>query len=323
MPRMANDHFVAQTYLKHFGDPAKGGMLHACQKSTGKAFPCWPQDVCREWDGDLNPLLVKPELLGDYRKIFEPQWNAAIAALLANKLSPADKFAISGYFANLMVCTPAWRRVAVSMYNDHAKSFLIFSKQMKEKHGGNPDLPVNAVEMLERGEIAIDHDPNYIKAKSTQMLMDFAWLTYNHDWIIIGNKTSDPFITSDNPVAIQTSNNLQVPMTRYLPITPELCLAVKYDRGRRLPPFDPSAPPMGKVTSARITAKGARSINRLVAQCAEDLVFSSAPSKGIHTLVNKYAGFRIEAEFVRFPTSEADTIYDGSIIRVREARLSS
>ena len=29
---MANDHFVAQTYLKHFGDPSKGGMLHAYRK---------------------------------------------------------------------------------------------------------------------------------------------------------------------------------------------------------------------------------------------------------------------------------------------------
>lgn len=206
------------------------------------------------------------------------------------------------------------------MYNDHAKSFLVFSKRMKEKHGGNPDLPVKAIELLERGEIAINHDPNYIKAKSTQMLMDFAWLTYHHDWTIISNKTSDPFITSDNPVAIQTSGSLQVPMTRYLPVTPELCLAIKYDRGRHLPPFDPSMPPMGTVTSARITARGARSVNKLVAQCAEDLVFSSTPSKGIESLVKKYAGFRVEAEFVGLPTSEVDTVYDGSIIRVREVR---
>jgi hypothetical protein len=136
---MANDHFIAQTYLKHFGDPSKAGMLHGYQKSTGKYFPCWPKDVCREWDGDLNPLLVKKELLGDFRKMFEPHWNAAITALHSRALTPGDKFAISGYFANLMVCTPTWRRIGVTVYNDHAKSFLIFSKQMAEKHGDNLD----------------------------------------------------------------------------------------------------------------------------------------------------------------------------------------
>ena len=53
-------------------------------------------------------------------------------------------------------------------YNDHAKSFLSFSKQMAEKHGGNPDLPIEAITMLERGELALEHDPNYIKAITSQ-----------------------------------------------------------------------------------------------------------------------------------------------------------
>lgn len=65
LARMANDHFIAQTYLKHFGDPAKGGMLNAYRKSDAKQFPCWPADVCHEWDGDLNPEWLKePALLG-------------------------------------------------------------------------------------------------------------------------------------------------------------------------------------------------------------------------------------------------------------------
>ena len=317
---MANDHFVARTYLKHFGDPTRGGILHGYQKSTGRNFPCWPPDVCREWEGDLNPLLIEPALLGDFRKLFEPRWDAAVEALKSRTLGAEDRFAISGYFANLMVCTPAWRRVATTMYNDHAKSFLIFSKQMKEKHGGNPDLPVEAIEMLERGEIGLDHDPNYIKAVITRQLMDFAWLTYHSDWMIIGNATGFPFITCDNPVAVRQSGDLRVPMTRYLSITPGLCISVAYDRARRLPPIDASMPPMGRVKCAQATPQGAKSINRLIVQCAEELVISSGHSAGIKSLVRNCARFRVDAEFVRLPSDEPDAVYDGTIIRVREVR---
>ena len=126
---MAKDHFVAQTYLRHFGDASNGDIMRAYRKSDGTSFPCHPKDVCHEWDGDQNPLLAKKELLGDYRKIFEPQWNSSIGTLLAKTMSPQKMFAVSGDFANLMVCTPTWRRIGVTMHNHHAKAFLSFSKK--------------------------------------------------------------------------------------------------------------------------------------------------------------------------------------------------
>ncbi len=39
------DHYVAETYLRHFAGPL--GMLRAYRKSDGTTFPCWPE---------LNPL---------------------------------------------------------------------------------------------------------------------------------------------------------------------------------------------------------------------------------------------------------------------------
>jgi hypothetical protein len=316
---MSKDHFVAQTYLRYFSDPSKPGMLHAYRKSDGKTFPCRTKDVCHEWDGDLNPFLAKKDLLGDFRAMFEPRWRAAVETLLAKTMRPADKFAIAGYFANLMVCTPAWRRIGAQMYDNHAKSFLIFSKQMKEKHGGNPALPVDAIAMLERGEITLEHDPDFIKAKATRDLMDYAWLTYHQDWTIIRNPTEHPFLTSDNPVAILQSDTLGEPMTRYVPNTPSLCLSVRYNRDK-LPPFDPDAPPKGLINWAKATSQGAKAINKLVAKCAEDLVFSSTFSPDIATLVQNCAPFRIESEFVKFAANEPDAIYEGSILRVRRRK---
>ena len=314
---MTKDHFVAQTYLRHFGDATRKGMLHAYRKSDGKYFPCNTKDVCHEWGGDLNPLLVKNDLLGEFRKVFEPQWNPSIATLLSKTMSPNDMFGVAGYFANLMVCTPTWRRIGAKLLDDHAKAFLSFSKTMREKHGGNPDLPVEAIEMLERREIALKHDPNFIKAKATQSLLKYAWLTYHQDWTIIRNSSAQPFITSDNPVAVHPSINLGEPMTRFLPITPKLCLSVRYDR-EKVPAFNPSTPPLGMVKWATITEQGAKLINKRIAQCAEDLVFSSTESAGIETLVRNCATFRVEVDFIRLPADTPDAVYDGSIIRVRD-----
>jgi len=109
---MPRDHFVAQTYLKHF--IGNDGMLHAYRKSNGGDFPCRPRDICHEWDGDLVHDFLKDEtLIGSFRKIFEPAWDRALIDLVDGVADPTVKLAVAGYWANLMVCTPAWTRVGV------------------------------------------------------------------------------------------------------------------------------------------------------------------------------------------------------------------
>lgn len=220
---MSKNHFIAQTYLNHFGDARLSGMLHVYRKSGDpKYFRCWPRDVCHEWDGDLNPEFLphRSELLGDFRTMCEPHWNPSIESLLAGKISDQDKFVISAYFANLMTCTPAWRRVCSAIYNQQFASDLSFSKKMKDKHGGQPDLPVEAIEMIERGELTININPDYIKANMTRYLLEHACGVYNQDWMVLINDSNQPFITSDNPVAVSHSGIVGDPTTRFLAITP-------------------------------------------------------------------------------------------------------
>jgi hypothetical protein len=45
---------------------------------------------------------------------------------------PHEKFVVSAYTANLMICTPAWRRIGAQMYNDHQEAALVFAKNMQE-----------------------------------------------------------------------------------------------------------------------------------------------------------------------------------------------
>jgi hypothetical protein len=290
---MAQDHFVARTYLKGFGDDADGGRLHAYRKSDGAQFRCWPKDVCREWDGDLNPawLAGREDLLGQFRKIFEPLWTTAVETLLLGSCSPSHKFAIAGYVANLMTCTPGWRRVGVQLYDDHAVAYLSFAKRMQEKHRGDPTLPVEGVAMLERGEIGLTHDPDYVKAVITRQLMDSAWMIYHQDWTVIANSTPYPFLTSDNPVAIEEAADFRQPPARFVAVTPNIGLLMRATR-TKLPSMNLDLAPQGKVSRHTANAAAAKHLNKLVARCAEDLVLSSTTSGVIATLVRNAAKFR-------------------------------
>ena len=214
---MSNDHFVARTYLKHFGDQKARGMLHAYRKTDGKEFPCWPKDVCHEWEGDLNDAFPdNPGMLGDYRKIFEPLWNPAVQTILEGSIGREEKFIVSAYMANLMVCTPAWRRIGQKIYRDGHVGVLKFKQEMAEKHGKPDPILKEGLEMLDQGHIEIEVDPGYIKAKSIRGLMDFACTIYDQDWTIVTNTTDQPFVTSDNPVAISYSGRPGEPLTRDL-----------------------------------------------------------------------------------------------------------
>jgi Protein of unknown function (DUF4238) len=326
---MAQDHFVAQTYLKHFGDATRDGMLHAYRKRDGKYFPCWPRDVCREWEGDLNRLLERKELLGDFRRLAEPYWNPSVANLLAGNISYHDKFVVAIYMANLMTCTPAWRRVGVSQHNQMYLLWLAFSKRMKEKHGGQPNLPVEGIAMLERGELKLDTDPDYIKGLVTRNLMQYTWVIYNQNWTVLRNETAQPFITSDNPVALLYSGAAGEPVRRFLPITPHLCLTIQFDPRanpavERLTPQELEAglqrPPGGSITHARCNSQLARFINRVQVQSAEELAFSPQLSEGIQRLVKKYAKFRLDVDCKEFPdpSGAEDSVIQGSILQVRE-----
>ena len=278
---MAKDHFIARTYLKHFGDPANGGKLHAYRKSDGKQFSPRPADICREWDGDLNPTWLKePDLLGQFRKIFEPLWNVAVATLLTKSPTDQVRFAVAGYVANLTAATPAWRRIGVKVLNDDATGFLLFSKELQDRHGGNPELPVEAIEALRRGEIALDHDPDYVKARLTRQLLAHAWLIYHQDWNLIENPSAYPFITSDNPVAFQPSTDFHDQPTRIVALTPTLALSFRTTRWR-LPAFDLNLASLGITRRLRAEQRAAKSINKIIVQCAEDLVLSSYHSAGL------------------------------------------
>lgn len=326
---MSNDHFVSQTYLKHFGDAIAGGMLHAYRKKDGKEFPCWPCDVCSEWDGDSNPLLQYQKLLGEFRKIFEPHWNASVANVVQEKTAYNDKYVISGFMANLMACTPTWRRVGGVMTQQMTTARLSFAKRMKVKHGEQPELDVEAIEMLERGEIVMEPNLDYIKGLATKHLIPYSLAIYDLDWIIWQNTSTEPFITSDYPLSLSYTGSPRDPMYRILPITPQVAIEIRFDPLREPMRTELSSeelearlalPSAGKIIYAQCDADRVSRFNVIQARSAENLVFSSERSDSTRKLVQDASKYQMGIRYVELPDPAGDpnAILMGTVLGVWE-----
>jgi hypothetical protein len=133
---MAKDHYVAQTYLKHWCDPKNKPPLQVYSKSDLKHFPCRPRDVCHEWDGDLIPeYLTDPARLGKFRKIFEPRWKPTVERLSAGNIDPIDKLVLSMAWAHFFLCPPAQREIAKGI---HANEVRAMARSLFEGHRLDP-----------------------------------------------------------------------------------------------------------------------------------------------------------------------------------------
>ncbi|MDB5614113.1 MAG: hypothetical protein JWQ22_1766, partial [Devosia sp.] len=316
---MPNDHYVAKTYLKHFADPK--GFMRAYRKSDLTNFPCKPADICHELGGDIVPdFLPSPKALGEFRQIFEPHWNLALEHLLLD-MNPADdvKLAIAGYAANLLGATPAMKRVTIKSHNQSVVENMRAAQILKARHR-DADLDiVEAIKMIDAGEIIVETEPDWARATNTRHLISFASRLYNADWIVLRNLTSVNFLTSDNPFVFDDpgpfrgGGSLRLP--RYLPLTPRFCLYITMDPDRDPGRVDLTKPPLGTVRFATCD-KLARieHINKLIIQGAEEFVISTGPSDALEPLVAKYAKHRISNEFITI--MQSDGIIHGLRMRV-------
>lgn len=316
---MPKDHYVAETYLKHFVGPDK--MLHAYRKSDGKYFPCHPKDICRELDGDIiKDFLSDPTLLGQYRKMFESEWNPAVADLQTGRPSQTTKMAIAGYWGNLLVCTPARLRVDVKSHDYAVMQHLRATDALKTQ-AGRPDAKLKEMlQAFDSGMYRLDTEPGAMRAMRVRHVMRLAWTLYNSNWIIIKNNSGTGFLTSDNPVSFDDPGiwrGGKPSLPRYLPISPNLCL--HWDTKER-PQTDPdfSQPPKGAVRHATIETRGVRRINRAIAQCAEDLVISSCKHPSVESLARKYARHKIDVEFIEIRGPDSFIFGMRDRVRARE-----
>ena len=292
-------------------------MLRGYGKRSGKEFPCATKDICREWDWDVNPYFEdNPRLLGDYRKIFEPQWNPTVAAVRTNQLSAEDKFILSGYWALLTTCTPAWHRNAVELAERQLADFipLVAKHFAKEK----PEYQDFIEEALAKGWIEPDPDGHHIKALLTQQLTRTTLLLYQLDWVLLHNSTCAPFITSDNPSSVFPRRPFSGALTRILPLAPDFALLTTIDSGKKLAidlPDLEKAPP-GKISRGRVTRREAARLNRITVMNADELILSGRSDSPVRRLVRNHRDFGVVIDHARFPTPDGGFI-NASTMTVR------
>jgi Protein of unknown function (DUF4238) len=313
---MANDHYVARTYLERFA--GSNGMLRAYRKSDLATFPCWPKDICRELDGDIVPdFMVDPTYLGQYRKLVERYWKPAVAELEQRAISVETKLAVAGYAANLLVTTPAMTRLFVEAKNRAVVENVRAIQTLNTRIGkADPEIEA-ALQSIDAGEIIVATEPDYIRSRMASRLMTYWWALFDADWLIIEAAEASQFVTSDNPVAFNDPGPFrgrESRLRRFLPLTPKLALVVTMDV---VPGNEPdfSKPPKGVAKHALVSAERVAEVNRAVIQCAEDLVICAGENADVADLVRAFAMFRTEHEYLEFERDQS--IYQGIRLRAR------
>jgi Protein of unknown function (DUF4238) len=283
-------------------------------KPSGATFQCWPENVCAESGGDLNPDYFKdPAVLGQFRAIFESRWDAAIDAVEKRKLTTDDKFVIAGYWANLLTTTPTWRKIGQKLFEQEIRSIL-------------PIIARNYVptERLKGLRLSVEIDENYIKGIATKQLLAGALVLYHQPWTILTNDTSHEFLTSDNPSAIFPPLDPGGTVARILPLSPRLCISTTMERSpvyrEVVTRADLAEPPKGWVTYHHIVPNGVKLANRLSVVNAERFVFSRVGSSGVAALVKKYGDHSVQLEHSVSPIPEGDGISTESRLFVGKKR---
>jgi len=149
-------------------------------------------------------------------------------------------------------------------------------------------------ELLQSGKIEVKVDPKYPQAVGIANILKMTLTFGNSAWDILRNSYNySPFFTSDFPVAIEYSDDPRV-LNRIVPLTPSLAVRIRpdirLDRKKCGFDFHHCRPRVYSVGAKELSA-----LNRLLVQCAEELVFYRDDHPWVKPFISKYAAYRIEA----------------------------
>ena len=149
-------------------------------------------------------------------------------------------------------------------------------------------------ELLSSGTVKIKVDPKFPQAIGISNIFHYTSVFGNSPWEILRNNyPENPFFTSDYPAAIEVVDfNNQI--NRVVPLAPDLAIRIKPNirlSGTKpnlsFPGFESLSRPL-----RRIEVVG---LNRLLVQCAEDLVFYRDQRHWIKGFVAKNCKYRVDA----------------------------
>lgn len=297
---MALDHYVSQVHLKNFYSPALGNHMYAIRKSDLKSFPCNSRTVCRIEEGSTNAYLINDRAIEEFLLGVEHKYGASVAKLRENKIDRECIHAIAGFVGYVACCAPA----AMRIHTGPLQSLLQSEAAILDKQGLIPKAPPSMdsktlTELLQDEEIGFTVDPKYPQALGISTITGRVSIYGNSKWeILLNSAPESPFFTSDFPVAIEATGHCT--MNWIVPLAPDLAIRIIPDIRLRGTTPDLS---FSKFTSRQRKLRRSEivEINRLIVQCAEDLIFYRDNQEWIGDFVAKNRHYRVEAITDRIP----------------------
>lgn len=298
---MALDHYISQVHLKNFYSPRLGNLLYTIRKSDLKAFTPKAEDICRIEDGSTNAYLRKDPIVEEFLKGIEPKYTTSVEKLKNNKIDAECIYTLAGFVAYVRSCSPAGMRLGSRLLQVAVESEAAVMDSQGLLPPPPPELAgMNLTEILKQGIARVDVDPKFPQAIGITSIFENLKLYGNFHWEILHNEFEDsPFFTSDYPVAIEAGRDPNV-LNRVIPLSPNLAIRIFPDRNisRQKAEFDFSSFSSQHRTLRR---NEVAHVNRLIVQCAEDLVCFRDNHHWVGKFIEKNGSFRIELQTHKQP----------------------
>jgi len=299
---MPLDHYIPQVHLRKFYSPALGERMYAIRKSDLKCFTPNSKSVCAIHDGSTNAYLREDRAIEEFLKTIEPNYNSAIERLISDEIDEKCIYTISGFVAYVATCSPGGMRI----HSGPLKNTVEVTARMLDPKGVFPPPPpelggANLTDLLRRGTVKITVDSKYPQAVGISQIFQHTATFGNFKWDILRNGFTDsPFFTSDFPVAIERSDDPRI-LNRVVPLAPDLAIRIKPDlnikRGQADFSFTHFEYRIRDISRAEVVQ-----INRLIVQCAEEVVFYRDDRPWVKPFVARNRQYRIEPITHELPT---------------------
>jgi hypothetical protein len=202
------------------------------------------------------------------------------------------------------------------------KATLNSTAKILDAQGAVPNAPAalgekSITELPADGTVKFQVDPKYPQAIGISNILHHTSVFGNSPWEVLHNGQADnPFFTSDYPAAIEVVD-LNTPINRIVPLAPDLAIRIKPDvRPSGTKPdlsfarFD--------ATQRHLKRAEVVDLNRLVVQCAEDLVLYRDEREWIERFIAKNRRYRIEPVTHAIAHGTGDPLVSTQRIRARE-----
>lgn len=291
---MALDHYVSQVHLRRFYCPSLENRTHAIRKDSLKKFTPRARDICRIDEGSSNAYLLNARAIEEFLKTIEPKYNAAVEALLTDKIDRQSIYTIAGFVAYTAACAPTSMRLGVGTYKHLIGEF---GKTMDSK-GMFPSPPPalgskTFTKMLEDGDFEIEVDGKYPQAVGISNILQSTALFGNFKWdILVNDLTDTEFFSCDYPAAVEVSSN-QLILNRIVPLAPNLAIRIRPDPRINKAASDFTFKTFG-YRRCSIKKQEAIALNRLLVRCAENEVYYRTSFPWIDDFVRHNRLYRLE-----------------------------